>query len=60
MEGSVALFPRTFKWRLDFSSPPSITSHLTKSFVFDLTTRDIIPPKITMGRESRDSDNRAR
>lgn len=44
MEGNVALLPRTFKWRLDFNSPPSITSHLTVSTVFDLTARDIIPP----------------
>lgn len=44
IEGRFALFPRTFKWRLDFNSPPSITSHFTKSFVFDFTANDIIPP----------------
>jgi hypothetical protein len=51
IEGRVALFPRTFKWRLDFSSPPSTTTHLTRSFVFDFTANDIIPPmsqKITL------------
>lgn len=45
MDGSVALLPLTFKWRLDFSSPPSITLHLTVSAVFDITDNDIIPPK---------------
>lgn len=44
MEGSVALFPLTFKCLLDPSSPPSITSHFTESTVFDLTKNDIIPP----------------
>jgi hypothetical protein len=51
IEGRVALFPRTFKWRLDLSSPPSTTTHLTRSFVFDFTANDIIPPmsqKITL------------
>lgn len=44
MDGNVALLPRTFRWRLDFSSPPSTTSHLTVSSVFDFTDNDIIPP----------------
>lgn len=44
IEGRVALFPLTFRCRLDFSSPPSITSHFTTSLVFDFTTNDIIPP----------------
>lgn len=45
IEGRVALFPRTFKCLLDFSSPPSTTLHFTVSFVFDITANDIIPPK---------------
>lgn len=50
IDGRVALFPRTFKCRLDFNSPPSMIWHLTVSAVFDLTFSDIIPPtsKITM------------
>jgi hypothetical protein len=44
MEGRVALFPRTFKWRRDLSSPPSMTSQITESDVFDFTVNDIIPP----------------
>jgi hypothetical protein len=44
IDGRVALFPRTLRWRLDFSSPPSTTTHLTVSVVFDFTASDIIPP----------------
>jgi hypothetical protein len=44
IDGRVALFPRTLRWRLDFNSPPSTTTHLTVSVVFDFTASDIIPP----------------
>jgi len=46
IHGNVALLPRTFKCRLDLSSPPSITWHFTVSFVLDFTASDIIPPEI--------------
>lgn len=52
IEGRVALFPRTFKWRLDFSSPPSTTTHFTTSFVLDLTAKDIIPPSTERDKNS--------
>jgi len=44
IDGKVALFPRTFRWRLDFNSPPSTTSHLTVSADLAFTASDIIPP----------------
>ena len=51
IEGSVALFPRTFKCLLDLSSPPSITSHKTESSVLDFTINDIIPPIIDLNSQ---------